>query len=36
MEMFEDIQRPRAENKVIDQIVASFEEGKKNYSKKNI
>ena len=34
MEMFEDIQRPRAENKVIDQIVASFEEGKKNYSKK--
>ena len=34
MEMFEDIQRPRAENKVINQIVASFEEGKKNYSKK--
>ena len=34
MEMFEDIKRPRAEKKVIDEIVASYEEGKKNLKEK--
>ena len=34
MEMFEDIKRPRAEKKVINEIVDSFEEGKKNIKEK--